>query len=76
MSAPPVVATPYDPLLTYQFRVQLLDPPADATPDELASTRGTLGSGSSSRSPDIGSAGTGYVAGVRRVSGAAACSGM
>lgn len=69
MAAPSVEAAVHDPLLTYQFRVQLLDPPADATAEELASSRGTLGSGGTQRAPDIGSAGTGYVAGVRRVSG-------
>ena len=58
MAAPTVEAAVHDPLLTYQFRVQLLDPPADATPEELSVSRGTLGSGGSARTPDIGSAGT------------------
>jgi phage tail-like protein len=71
MSQPAVTATPYDPLLTYQFRLQLLDPPADSSPEQLATTRGTLAGASpgSTSTPDIGTASTGYVAGVRRVSG-------
>jgi phage tail-like protein len=71
MSQPTVTATPYDPLLTYQFRLQLLDPPADVSPEQLATSRGTLagGASASSEARDIGSASTGYVAGVRRVSG-------
>ena len=45
MNQPTVTATPYDPLLTYQFRLLLLDAPDDVTPEQLASSRGTLGGG-------------------------------
>jgi phage tail-like protein len=73
MAPPEVTATPYDPLLTYQFRLLLLAPPDDSTPEQLATTRGTLtggGAGVASKS-DIGAAPNDqeYVAGVRRVSG-------
>ena len=43
MNQPTVTATPYDPLLTYQFRLLLLDAPDDVTPEQMASSRGTLG---------------------------------
>lgn len=70
MVQPAITATPSDPLLTYQFRLLLLDQPADASPDQLAATRSTGGTGAGSAgTPDIGGAATGYVAGVRRVSG-------
>lgn len=71
MPGPTVTATPYDPLLTYQFRLQMLDLPADSTPDQLEKTRSTLAgtAAGTATTPDIGSAATGYVAGVRRVSG-------
>lgn len=71
MTQPAVSATPYDPLLTYQFKLLLLDLPADPTPEDLATTRGTLASAGSAATgtPDIGGAATDYVAGVRRVSG-------
>ena len=71
MNQPTVTATPYDPLLTYQFRLLLLDAPDDVTPEQLASSRGTLGGGGSAgaSSRGIGAASSDYVAGVRRVSG-------
>ncbi len=70
MPPPIVAAQPNDPLLTYQFRVQILDPPADVAFDDVPAGRGTLGAaGPSGATRGIGSAGTGYVAGVRRVSG-------
>ena len=72
MTQPAVTATPYDPLLTYQFRLQLLDLPADSTPEQLeTTTRRTLAkpAPATKSTPDIGGASTGYVAGVRRVSG-------
>jgi phage tail-like protein len=64
-----VSAVPYDPLLTYQFRIQLLDPPAEAAFDDVPAERGTLGTSTAPTTRAIGSPSTGYVAGVRRVSG-------
>jgi phage tail-like protein len=71
MSQAPVTATPYDPLLTYQFRLLLLDAPVDVTPEQVASSRGTLGAAGTAGAGDrgIGAASSDYVAGVRRVSG-------
>jgi phage tail-like protein len=69
MTQPAASATPYNPLLTYQFRLQLLDLPADPSPEQLG--RSTLGADPappSTSPPDVGGA-TAYVAGVRRVSG-------
>ncbi|CDO24327.1 T4-like virus tail tube protein gp19 [Mycolicibacterium mageritense DSM 44476 = CIP 104973] len=71
MADPVVTATPYNPLLTYQFRIQLLDPPGDPTPEQLEATRTTLPGTNAGRvgAADIGAAPMGFVAGVRRVSG-------
>jgi phage tail-like protein len=70
MSSPVVTATPYDPLLTYQFRLQLLPPPASPTPEQETTTANpAAGSPGTTGSADIGSPAAGYIAGVRRVSG-------
>lgn len=69
MTSTPVEATFYNPLLTYQFRLQLLGLPADVTPEQLDPSATLPTGGRGAGAGDLGVVPMGYVAGVRRVSG-------